>query len=104
MDDIKDISERIEAIKAELQHLGDLRPGSITMQYKDPKNKTGGYYQINYMHKMRSRSDYVKKGFIEEMECQVSEYKKLKRLMEEWIELGIVKSKLLMKTKGRQKN
>ena len=62
MDDINEISERIEAIKAELQQLGDLRPGSITMQYKDPKNKTGGYYQINYMHKMKSRSDYVKKA------------------------------------------
>ena len=104
MDEINEISERIEAIKAELQLLGDLRPGSITMQYKDPKNKAGGYYQINYMHKMKSRSDYVKKAYVEEMECQVLEYKKLKQLMEEWIDLGIVKSKLLMKTKGRQKS
>jgi hypothetical protein len=104
MDDIQKISDRIKAIKSELLSLGDLRPGSLTKQYKNPENKTGGYYQINYMHKMRSRSDYVKKDFVETMEVQISEYKKMKSLTNEWIELGIVKSRLLMKTKERQKS
>lgn len=104
MNKIEQITERIEEIKSEIQSLGDLRPGSISQQYKDPKNQKGGYYQINYMHKMKSRSDYVKKGFVDEMQTQIAEYKKLKLLMEEWIELGLNKSKILMKTNVRQKS
>jgi len=99
----QEISARIEKIKLELQLLGDLRPGSLTKQYKDSKNKTGGFYQINYMHKMKSRSDYVKKDFLEIMQAQTEEYKKMKLLISEWVELGIMNSKLLMKTRGRQK-
>jgi hypothetical protein len=55
------------------------------------------------MHKMKSRSDYVKKDFVKIMEVQVNEYKKMKALFSEWVELGIIKSKLLMKTKSRGK-
>ena len=102
MNNSKEIYERIEQIKLELQSLGDLRPGSLTQQYKDSKNKTGGFYQINYMHKMKSRSDYVKKDFVKIMEAQVKEYKKMKLLVNEWVELGIVNAKLLMKTKSRK--
>lgn len=97
--EMKKISNRIKKIKQELFLLGDLRPGSLSKQYGDPKKKTGAYYQINYMHKMKSRSDYVKKEFVKEMEDQIRNYKKFKLLIEEWIELGIKKSKLLMKTK-----
>jgi len=55
------------------------------------------------MHKMKSKSDYVKKEFVEIMENQVKEYKKLKSFVDEWIELGIMDSKLLMKTKERKR-
>lgn len=97
----QEIAERIKEIKTELQLLGDLRPGSLTQQYKDSKKKLGGFYQLNYMHKMKSRSDYVKKEFVETMKEQLEEYKKLKLLVDEWIELGIMDSKLLMQTKKR---
>jgi hypothetical protein len=105
---LDNIDERIKEIKAELMALGDLRPGSITKQYRRPKEKEGAFYQISYTHKMKSKSDYVRKGFINEMKKQTKEYKNMKALMEEWIDLGIEKSKILMKTgvyessKGRQ--
>lgn len=102
MKKMSEISVRIKKIKSELQLLGDLRPGSLTKQYAVPKNKTGAFYQINYMHKMKSRSDYVKKEFVGEMKKQIKEYKKMKSLINEWIELGIMNSKLLMKTKERK--
>ncbi len=98
---MKKINKRIAKIKKELQELGDLRPGSLTKQYGRPKEKKGSFFQINYTHKMKSKSDYVKKDFVDEMKSQLKEYKKLKSLMDEWIELGIKKSKLLMKTKQR---
>ena len=80
------IDERIKEIKAELMALGDLRPGSITKQYRRPKEKEGAFYQISYTHKMKSKSDYVRKGFINEMKKQTKEYKNMKALMEEWID------------------
>ena len=98
---MQEISKRIEEIKNELQSLGDLRPGSLSKQYGKPKEKKGVFFQINYTHKMKSKSDYVKKDFIDEMEQQLKEYKKMRILVDEWIDLGIKKSKLLMKTKQR---
>lgn len=96
------INNRITEIKKELQKLGDLRPGSLTKQYSNPKEKKRAFYQINYTHKMKSKSDYVKKEFVKEMEKQLKEYKKMKSLFEEWVDLGIEKSKLLMKTNTRK--
>lgn len=96
---MEEIDKRINEIKMELQNLGDLRPGNVTMQYRKPKEKEGAYYQISYTHQMKSKSDYVGKGFVGEMKKQTKEYKKMKLLVEEWVELGIKKSKLLMKTK-----
>lgn len=96
------INERIMEIKKELQELGDLRPGSLTKQYVKPKEKKGPFFQISYTHKMKSKSDYVKKDYVNEMKKQLKEYKKLKSLIEEWIELGIMKSKLMMKTKNHE--
>lgn len=96
------INNRISEIKEELQKLGDLRPGSLTKQYSNPKEKKRAFYQINYTHKMKSKSDYVKKEFVKEMEKQLKEYKKMKSLFEEWVDLGIEKSKLLMKTNTRK--
>ena len=89
-------------IKKELQELGDLRPGSLTKQYAKPKEKKGSFFQISYTHKMKSKSDYVKKDYVNEMKKQLKEYKKLKSLIEEWIELGIMKSKLMMKTNNQE--
>ena len=42
------IERRIERIKAELAAIGDLRPGSLTKQYKDPESHSGPYYQLSY--------------------------------------------------------
>ncbi len=98
---MQEITKRIDEIKKELQSLGDLRPGSLSKQYGKPKEKKGVFFQINDTHKMKSKSDYVKIDFVDEMEQQLKEYKKMKFLVDEWIDLGIKKSKLLMKTKQR---
>lgn len=97
------IEKRIKEIKEALSSLGDLRPGNVTKQYRKPKTKEGDYYQISYTHKMKSKSDYVRKGFVNEMKKQTKEYKKMRELVEEWIELGLIKSKMLMKNEGQRK-
>src|SRR2546429_7156359 len=53
------IQKRIQRIKAELSAIDAMRPGSLTRQYKDPKNKRGAYYQLSYTRERKSRTEYV---------------------------------------------
>ncbi len=91
------IENRIKKIKSALTEIGEMRPGSLTEQYKDPVNKTGAYYQLSYTLNMKSRTDYIRKGYVKIIRRQVENYKKFKQLNEEWIRLSIERSKLEMK-------
>ncbi len=88
------IEKRIEKIKQELLSTGQMRPGSLTCQYRNPKEKAGPFYQLSYTHKMRSRTEYVRPEYIEQIRKQISEYKRFKELVEEWIDLGVQHSKM----------
>ena len=50
---IRQIETQIERIKEQLQEIAEMRPGSLTRQYRVPKEKIGPYYQLSYMHKMK---------------------------------------------------
>ncbi len=93
------IQQRIAKIKAELAALGDLRPGSLTRQYKDRVAKSGAYYQLSYTREMRSRTDYVARESVREVRREIATYKRFKALTSEWVALGIEQSRLKMKLK-----
>ena len=93
------IERRIEKIKVEITRIEAMRPGSLTRQYKDAENKTGGYYQISYTLDMKSRTEYVRKEYVRDIRKQIGNYKRFKKLTSEWIKLGIEHSKLSMKLK-----
>lgn len=59
---LKRVEDQIERIKQELVALGFMRPGSITRQYRFPKERRRPFYQISYTYCMRSRSEYVRPG------------------------------------------
>ena len=91
------IEKEIEVIRARIAELGVVRPGSLTRQYKDPKNKKGAYYQISYTHRMQSKTQYVRSGSLAQVRREIRDYNKLKRLIERWVALGIEYSALSMK-------
>jgi hypothetical protein len=91
------IEKRIKKIKSDIILIGEMRPGSLTLQYKDPKKKTGANYQISYTLNMKSRTDYVRKNCVKETRQQIASYKKFKKLSEEWVTLGIEHAKISMK-------
>lgn len=91
------IELRITKIKNELALIENMRPGSLTKQYKNREAQTGGYYQISYTLSMKSRTEYVRKEFVADIRRQISNYKRFKKLNAEWVALGIEHSKLLMK-------
>jgi uncharacterized protein DUF6788 len=96
-DRIKAIRKRINVIQSELRKTGDMRPGNLSRQYQKPKEKKNPYYQVSYTHKMKSRTDYVRKKSIENVKNEIENYKHAKALFEEWVDLGIELSKLKMK-------
>ncbi|MEK7576455.1 MAG: DUF6788 family protein [Patescibacteria group bacterium] len=97
---LEKIDQEIERIKRQLGRIGVVRPGSLTRQYKDPKHHTGGYYQVSYTHRMKSRTAYVQATFATEVRQQIREYKKLKTLIERWVALGIEHSQLSMRLRS----
>ena len=96
------IERRIERIKAELAAIGDLRPGSLTKQYKDPESRSGAYYQLSYTLDRHSRTEYIRREALADIRRRVMNYKRFKKLCAEWIALGIEHSKLTMKLTPRQ--
>jgi hypothetical protein len=94
---IDQIRKRIERIKAELVAIDEMRPGSLTEQFKKP-NDERGYYQLSYTHGGRSRTEYVSRDFVRDVRRQVGNYKRFKALTAEWIDLSIEQSRLKMKS------
>jgi len=97
------IEKRIERIKAALQGIGPMRPGSLTRQYRDPETRTGAYWQISYTRQMKSRTEYVRKEWVTEIREQIEMHKRFKRLVGQWGDLSIEHSQLTMriaKSKG----
>ncbi len=94
---IQQIEKRIDRIKEELQKIGPMRPGSLTRQYRDPKNGTGAFWQISYTRQMKSRTEYVRKEWVAAIRKQIATRKRFKRLLDQWVDLCIEQSQLIMK-------
>ena len=93
---IQQIERRMERIKQALSRIGPMRPGSLTRQYKDRKNQTGAYWQISYTRQMKSRTEYVREEWVPQIRRQIATHQQFKRLIDQWIDLDIERSKLSM--------
>jgi hypothetical protein len=91
---LKRTVERIEGIKQELLALGPMRPGSITRQYRLPKEKKRPFYQISYTHRMRGRSEYVRPENLATLRKETANFRRFKKLIERWVGLALVASQL----------
>jgi len=90
------IERQIAMIKQELLDIDEMRPGSITRQYKNPKKRKGGFYQLSYTYRNKSKTEYVRARHVEGLKQQVNSYKRFKELIKRWIDLAIEYSKLKM--------
>jgi hypothetical protein len=98
---IEQIHNRIEQIKTELVAIDEMRPGSVSKQFKEPDLERGAYYQLNYSQGGRSRTEYVAPAFLRDVRRQISNYKRFKELTAEWIELSIEQSRLKIKSASK---
>jgi hypothetical protein len=88
------IEKKIAGVKEELMTIGEMRPGSLTYQYQRPKEKKGGFYQISYTYRMRSKTEYVKAEFVPDLKGQIATFKRFKTLMQKWVDLALQHSQM----------
>ena len=94
---LQNLEKKISKIKKDITEIKDMRPGSLSLQYKDRKEKSGAYYQLSYTRNMKSKTEYVSAKNVSEIRKQIANYKKFKKLSEILIELSIEHSKLKIK-------
>lgn len=93
--------QRIETIKAAINNLGPILPGSISRQFnvcgtsgckcKAPKNprKHGPYYQLSFSIKGKSSSFFIKKKMLAEAKRRVKRYQVFKQLSTELTQASV---------------
>jgi hypothetical protein len=101
-EELKTIRKRIAEIKQELSELGAMRPGAMSCQYHDRVKKTGANYQLSYSHRGKSHTKHVRPDEISLFQEQVSNYKRFKSLMTEWIDLCIRECEVMLTIKRSQ--
>ncbi len=97
MQRLKQIDSRIEKIKQQLNQVGDMRPGSVSLQYRDAKTEKHPYHQLNWIVGSNKQSEYVSQRNLEIITEQTATYKHFKALCAEWVELSVERSKLSLK-------
>ena len=86
------IERRIVKLKESLTALGEMRPGSLSVQ---TRRWGGQYHQLSYTHLGKGRTEYIPKERLPRVRRQLANYKKFKELTEEWVTLEIERCKLL---------
>lgn len=103
---IQKMEKGIEEIKRKLVLIGEMRPGSLNKQLAvcgpaytgrsncrcmDPKRpkKHGPYYQLSYVHKGKSTSQFVQKEWVGVVRSQLANYKRFKALTAEWVDIAL---------------
>lgn len=86
MDKSKQIERKIDKIKSALMELGDMRPGSLTVQ---TRSWGGEYHQLSYTHQGKGRTEYVPPERVREVKRQIANYRKYKELTQQWVTLAI---------------
>ena len=86
--------KEIRALLARITRLGAMRPGTLTVQYRNPAEKKTPFHQLSYTHKGRSRSEYVRPENFAAVRKEVETYKRFRTLVEAVTELSLETSRL----------
>ena len=99
------MEKRIGEIKGKLALIGEMRPGSINEQLTvcgnsncrcaNPKRprKHGPYYQLSYVHRGKSTTQFIQKEWVGAVRLQLANYKKFKALTVEWVDIALTLAK-----------
>ncbi len=90
---LRSLEKKIERKRAALASVAPMRPGGLTKQYRNRKERTGEYYQLSYTRRSKSRTEHVWPEHVPMMREEIAAYQQHKKLCEELIDLSIELSK-----------
>jgi hypothetical protein len=86
--------KRVRTLLARMTALGAMRPGTLSVQYRNPTKKKTPFNQLSYTHKGKSRSEYVRPESLAAVRKEVATYKKFRLLIEKVTDLSLETSRL----------
>ena len=92
--ELEEKEKQIRTRLAGMARLGAMRPGTLTVQYRNPAEKKTPFNQISYTHRGKGRSEYVRPESLAAVRMEVETYKRFKRLVEELTSLSLEASRL----------
>ena len=96
---LKRIERRIQTLKRRLAEVADMRPGTLSVQYRNPPEELRPFNQISYTHKGKSRSEYVRAKNLTTIRSEINAYKTFKSIANEIIDLSIKASRIRCTTR-----
>jgi len=113
---IQDIEQKIENLKTQLGALGPLRPGSLSRQYhvcrkpgcrcQDPHKprRHGPYYHLDYVHHGKKTTRFIRAPQLPDVRRQLANFKKLRRLVDQWVTLSLERAEILRQQSGKTRS
>ena len=86
--------KKVRDLLAGMAKLGAMRPGTLTVQYRNPAEKKTPFNQLSYTHRGKSRSEYVRPENLAAVRREVETFKKFRMLIEQITELSLEASRL----------
>ena len=71
--------------------------GVIRSSHETAGHRAGVYWPVNYTRRMKSRTEYLRRECVKELRRQIVTHRGFKRLVDQWIGLGIGHSRLTMR-------
>lgn len=93
---VEKMQTKIDALRREIAAGGAMRPGTLTVQYRDPMAKRHPFNQLSYTHRSQSRSNYIRPEHVNAIRMEVAEYKRFRKMVDILVDLSIQVSKLKM--------
>ena len=75
---VSTVEKTIRLLKQRLVDLGDMRPGTLSVQYRNPAERKIPFNQISYTYRGRSRSEYVRPENLDAVRREIEAYKRFK--------------------------
>jgi len=91
---LKTIENKIGILKQRLVRLGNMRPGTLGVQYRNPAKKMTPFNQISYTLNGKSRSEYVRHENLTAVRREIQNYRRFKTIAGELVALSIEASRL----------
>jgi hypothetical protein len=91
---LKSVEKKIVALKQRLVRLGNMRPGTLSIQYRNPAKKLTPFNQISYTLDGKSRSEYVRPENLPAVKTEIANYRRFKTAVAELVALSIEASRL----------